>query len=567
MNRLCLALSLLLVTLMATLGSAGETLYNGIVLPDTWPPKGTVLTREPLALPPYLTAPPTVIPIDVGRQLFVDDFLVQDTTLTRTQHQTTWHPATPVLRPDQPWEERGGCKLSMVYSDGVWYDPADKLFKAFYMTPHPQRTTCLATSRDGVTWEKPDWGIQPGTNVVVADGDEGFRDSNTVWLDQAEQDPARRWKMFRVIVHEVRDGDALKSVNKWVTLHVSPDGVHWTKFGDSDELGDRSTFFYNPFRHKWVAGLRIGTKDVGRCRGYYESDSLEEALRWDPPPDHRNRWVPWIGADTLDPERHDLLLEDPVKPWDVPPVQLYNLDCVAYESLMLGLFAIWRGQPRDRMKPNELCVGYSRDGFHWSRPDRRAFLPVSEHYGDWNWGNVQSAGGCGLVVGDKLYFYCMGSTGQKGTKGWGTGSTGLATLRRDGFVSLDAGEKPGTLTTRPVRFGGKYLFVNVAAPQGELRVEVLDAAGQVIPPFSAASCNPVRGDSTLQAVTWTGAGDLARLAGQPVRFRFQLRQGSLYAFWVSPEASGASRGFVAAGGPGYTGPTDTVGRAALAAGQ
>jgi hypothetical protein len=35
--------------------------------------------------------------------------------------------------------------------------------------------------------------------------------------------------------------------------------------------------------------------------------------------------------------------------------------------------------------------------------------------------------------------------------------------------------------------------------------------------------------------------------------------GSLYAFWVSPESTGASHGYVAAGGPGFTGPTDTVG--------
>jgi hypothetical protein len=35
---------------------------------------------------------------------------------------------------------------------------------------------------------------------------------------------------------------------------------------------------------------------------------------------------------------------------------------------MIGLFSIWYGQPKDRAKPNELCVGFSRDGFHWQRP-------------------------------------------------------------------------------------------------------------------------------------------------------------------------------------------------------
>jgi len=60
-------------------------------------------------------------------------------------------------------------------------------------------------------------------------------------------------------------------------------------------------------------------------------------------------------------------------------------------------------------------------------------------------------------------------------------------------------------------------------------------------------------------VKWKGADNLSALAGKPVRFRFHLRNGALYAFWVSPDKSGASRGYVAAGGPGFTGPTDTVG--------
>ena len=50
------------------------------------------------------------------------------------------------------------------------------------------------------------------------------------------------------------------------------------------------------------------------------------------------------------------------------------------------------------------------------------------------------------------------------------------------------------------------------------------------------------------------------MSGRPVRFRFQLTNGSLYAFWVSPDATGASHGYVAAGGPGFTGPRDTTGR-------
>jgi hypothetical protein len=65
--------------LLAAESRGGETLYNGI-LPSPWPPRIRAIRRDPVT-PPYLKAPPAVIPIDVGRQLLVHDFLVEATTL------------------------------------------------------------------------------------------------------------------------------------------------------------------------------------------------------------------------------------------------------------------------------------------------------------------------------------------------------------------------------------------------------------------------------------------------------------------------------------------------------
>ncbi|MEN6601998.1 MAG: hypothetical protein ABFD86_06235, partial [Bryobacteraceae bacterium] len=173
-----------------------------------------------------------------------------------------------------------------------------------------------------------------------------------------------------------------------------------------------------------------------------------------------------------------------------------------------------------------------RDGFHWHRPDRRALVPVSEHYGDWNWGNVQSAGGCCVTVGDQLYFYVSGRAGVPGTKDSGVCTTGLATLRRDGFASMRAGDRSGTLTTRVLRFKGTRLFVNAAVRKGELRVEALDRDGRVIEPFTRAGCVPIREDATSIEVRWKRVANIAALSNREVRFRFHLRAGGLYSFWT-----------------------------------
>ncbi len=478
---------------------AADLLYNGIVLPDEWPPAvkwEDIQARHPLPEPPYLKHPPGVIPIDVGRQLFVDNFLVEQTTLKATSHAAEYHPANPVFTEGMP------------FSGGVFWDPREQMFKMWYYT---KGSTGYTTSRDGIHWEKG--------RVVL----EGKTDSQCVWLDLEETDSAKRYKMIRSVVANNR-------CRGWI--YLSSDGIDWLQAGYTGDWGDRSTFFWNPFRKLWVMSCRHGWGQP-RARRYWEVKDFVNGPYWRQ--EGQPNYAPfWMGADSLDPPRPD---------YKIHP-ELYNLDAVGYESILLGLFTIWRGQPGPREKPNEVCVGFSRDGFHWTRPDRGPFCPVSETPKTWNYANVQSAGGGCLVMGSQLYFYVSAR---------GTGQVaGLATLRRDGFVSMDAAENNGTLTTRKVSFHGRFPFVNVDAPRGELRVEILDENQNVIPPFTQTNCEPINADSTHALLRWKGATDLQAIAGKTVRFRFHLTNGRLYSFWVSPESSGASHGYVAAGGPGFT---------------
>ena len=181
---------------------------------------------------------------------------------------------------------------------------------------------------------------------------------------------------------------------------------------------------------------------------------------------------------------------------------------------------------------------------------------------------MQSAGNSFVVVGDHLYFYVSGRKGAGDFKDQNTAlfnaayagcSTGLAVLRRDGFASMAADDTERTLTTRKLKFSGSRLFVNVDAPDGELRVEILDKQRTVIAPFSKSECVPLQTNRTLQRVNWKNDPDLSELSGREIRFRFYLKNGDLYSFWVSPDESGASNGFVAGGGPGFTSNRDTVG--------
>ena len=427
------------------------------------------------------------------------------------------------------------------------------------------RHLCLATSKDGIRWTRPKLDVVKGTNIVL---NRGAPESNSVLMDLHEPDPTKRFKYFYF--------QAGGSPSWALMYRHSPDGVHWSEpKWRSGHCGDRTTVFYNPFRKKHVFLIRAKANRSGRAKRYWETGDVNDAdsVKW--PGEGTNRALTplWVRAD---------LGRDFTRPEISDMPQLYHLDAMPYESVVIGLFAIHRGrfalrsdgrpvQP-GRPKCNELTIGYSRDGFHWHRPEHKTFLGVSERRGSWRWGNIQPVGSLGLVVGDHIYFYVSARRGdpqQTNATEWihdANASTGLAIMRRDGFASMDAVGKTetGTLTTRPVRFRGEHLFVNVDAPHGEVRVEVLDPNGKTLEPFVLAKCRKIQANSTMRQVEWDGVKDLSSLVGKEVRFRFHVANGRLYSFWVAPSRAGASHGYVLGGGPGFTAHRDTVGRAAYA---
>ena len=537
----------------------GELLYNGIGLPRIWPPRHLDSGTREVQPVPYLDHPPQVIPIDVGRQLFVDDFLIEKTTLRREFHQPVKHAGNPVLKPETELElNEGYCPAASPFSDGCFYDPKDKLFKLWYHAGWMDGVA-LAVSDDGIHWRRPALDVVNGTNRVVAQRDEFRRDGVSVWLDHDTKRLDERFKMFYYarngkIGHVPRNGAGY--------LLTSPDGVHWTWRGRTGPTADNTTFFYNPFRKMWVFSHRSSLR--GRTRSYWENDRFLAAL---------DDWagyspVYWAGADRLDPPHPEIGHQ----------TQLYKVDTVGYESLMLGLLQIHYGPPNSVCangafpKLTELQVAFSRDGFHWDRSARETFIGATLEKDSWERAYIHSCGGVCLIVGDKLYFYYGAFQGDESNHNpaqhfngmYANSSTGLAVLRRDGFASMDAGADGGTLTTRPITFRGKYLFVNVDASKGELRAEVLDRDGTPIEPFTLANCRPLSCDTTLHQIAWQDGDDLSALSGKPIRLRFRLTHGKLFAFWISPDGWGASHGYVAAGGPGFTGPTDTQGGRAYA---
>ena len=525
------------------------TLYNGIELPEIWPPTSVDLDSRQVPANPLPR--PEIIPIDLGRQLFVDDFLIESTNLIRNWHRPVKHPVNPVMFA-QTKTERSDLypHAALAKCGGVWYDEGH--FKMWYMAGYLGQLS-YAKSSDGINWERPSLDIVSGTNICL---DPWWHPaSGTVWIDKDCPDPAQRYKMLLREANEVitKKTGAPPGQHSPAWLLVSSDGVHWNFLHETGPMGDRSTMFHNPFRKKWVQSIRSSCK-YGRSRHYFEASDFSASGLW-----QEGQPVPWAAADDLD------------LGVDSPP-QLYNLDATPYESIMLGFYQILRGPPNDiaeaaaQPKLTELVPAYSRDGFYWHRPVRGSFLEAERTYGSWEYGYLETSGGVCLVVDDELWFYYAAYGGQsarikeRGVRSgiYGHGAVGLAKLRRDGFVSLEPRHPGGLLLTRPVRFSGSRLFVNTNTAGGALRAEFQDLAGKPLPGLAQADCLPLVTNSTCCQVHWQDDKALARIAGQPVRLLFTFDRGQLFSFWTSQDKKGSSGGYIAAGGPGFTGSRDSA---------
>jgi hypothetical protein len=83
-------------------------------------------------------------------------------------------------------------------------------------------------------------------------------------------------------------------------------------------------------------------------------------------------------------------------------------------------------------------LGFSRDGFHWDRPDRRGFIRGERRAGAWDRAYLHTTTGVFVVLDDQLVFpYCAysGDAGGGAPTSMAAVRSGLATLRRDGFAS------------------------------------------------------------------------------------------------------------------------------------
>ena len=463
------------------------------------------------------------------RQLFLDDAGIEKRQgLHRTLHPPRRHPANPVVRPDKPWEHY--CSL---YGTVV-FDPKRDCFRMWYLTSPRDRglrmlelggsrvraphTTlaAYAESHDGVSWVKPKLGQLPydgDSNNNLLDLGINNCEGMSVLVDVDDPDPARRYKCLYWDHgsggYEVRDGKPYckPGEDDGMCAAVSADGITWKPLAENPIIkrycDTNQNLLFDPALGRYVAFSRFG---MGRVLARSESADFRH----------------WTEPALV------LKCDDA----DGPAAQIYGAGVERYEGVYLAMIWIYH-EGTDATIDTQLAT--SRDGIHWTRVADRAVWLALRDSDSWQGGMVRSVERI-IRRGDELLIYYGGIHGPHGRPGHPTverkhrGALGLAIQRRDGFVSLDAGQDEGWLLTRPFRLPAGALHVNVDAREGELRAQLCDAAGEPLEDFEVSQ--PVTGDQ-LDAVVRFGTGNLSAYAHQTVRLRITARQARLYSYWFA----------------------------------
>lgn len=467
------------------------------------------VSNRPQALTPPVRRDVTRLDIASRVEPFVDDALIDKSRNVSLK----LHPPTPrevCIRFNKPWEGMVSGYVTVLEDQGA--------YRMYYRgsasaRDHVGEVTCVAVSTDGLRWTRPELGL------YELDGSSA---NNIVWMGESSHNfgpfvdanpdckPSARYKAFGslrgrgLVGFSSRDGYSWKQVRKQPLITQ----------GAFDSL---NTGLWNPLTGQYMAWVRTWTTagHAGPIPQFGTTNwSGFRSIGLATSPDFIN-WSDTMECDYGNTEREHLYT-NAIVPYPRAP------------HIFIGFPK--RFMPTRKLKPDHPDVGISdgvficsRDGLHWDRRFMEAFIRPGRDLGNWGDRSNCVARGVLQTAADELSIYYSEHYRQ------GSSRMRRATVRLDGFVSVNAPHRGGEFTTVPLTFTGSRLVINYAtSAAGSVQVEVRDAAGKPIPGFGLRRCREIYGDEIERTVTWNDGADLTALAGRSVRLRFLMKDADLY---------------------------------------
>ena len=487
------------------------------------------------AILPAADAPAKQETIDIGSRLepLFDLHLIDRQENVRQELHRPREQEVSIVH-DQPWEGNTSGYHTVLQDGDVYrmYYRGHAMDYSGKLRMAHSEVTCYAESRDGIHWEKPNLGLFAW---------EGSKENNIVWHGRGNHNfcpfidtrpgcpPEARYK---AIGGTIRTG---------LLAFQSADGIHWSEIRKEPvftkgAFDSQNVAFWNAHRERYELYFRFFSKGkLGAGLRLIGMSTSEDFLNWTPqveldysgsPPQqmYTNQVQPYFRAPHLlvaFPTRYVARdLTEHVKA--LPPLPLRT--------------KITKSLRRVGSDLTDVVFMTSRDGQTFKRWDEAFLRPGPQGRGQWMYGDQYLALGlvetAPAIDGDprEISLYNTENSWRENRR------LRRYTIRQDGFVSLRAPYAGGEFTTRPLTFTGSRLRINYAtSAAGSVKVELQQADGTPIEGFTLADSAEMYGDSVAHTVTWQAGSDVSRLAGQPVRLRFVLRDADLYSLQFAGE--------------------------------
>jgi hypothetical protein len=367
--------------------------------------------------------------------------------------------------------------------------------------------TCVAESKDGKTWTKPELGLHEvlGTkkNNVILANQAPYTHNFCPFLDTRPGVPAsERYKAL--------------AGTRGLAAFKSADGLRWEMMR-SEPIFTKGAFdsqnvpFWSEREQKYLLYFRVFVQGIRRI----SRTTSDDFLHWsepvlmeygDKPIEHlyTNQTHPYFRAPQIYvslaarffPGRRVLSAEEAKK---------IQVDPQYFNDTSDGIFQTTRG------------------GNRYDRTFMEGFVRGRIGLEDWVSRTTYPALNVVPTGDTEMSFYVNHNYGQP------SAHVRRYSLRPDGFASVHAPYEGGEMRSRPLKFTGKELTMNFAtSAAGGVKVEIQDAVGKPIPGHTLAEATEMIGNDLERAVRWKNGTDVSKLADQPIRLRFVMKDADLY---------------------------------------
>jgi len=488
-----------------------------------------------------------LVPVGLQKQLLVDDYVIaQKQNITRELGKpkkmgvvmkasvpTDFHP-TKQFPDGLPKSGHNGVGYRMT----VLWNEQQEIFQMLYRAS-AEDLTAYAESKDGIHWTKPFIADDGKSNLITYRG----KTRGTFYEASFMIDPTVPWG------HPEKYKAAYNPGNTMCAIAYSADGIHWKGYNKGESVTGRAADTHNQILWDPIGCryLLLTRTDLGAEGGENEDRATRVMAH-----EKRNDLLSYPRAwKTLAAVTVDDPLDEKTQA-GVTVLQMEAMTVWVYENVYFGLMHVLtageimgvgsdgKGEDLDARPETDVIdfyIGTSRDAvdFDMSWVHTRQPLIERGEAGSFDKSLIMATSEI-ITRGDEHWIYYQGEDCQHhgarpaGSKG---GQIGLATLRLDGFVCLEASDEWGQVTTKPFKLEGDTLEVNVDASQGEFLVEVLDASNKPYRGYGGDRSRASKGVDDLRfKPRWQDSQDLTGLKGQVVKLKFRMRNAKLYAFQI-----------------------------------